>query len=90
VKGSTSQSGDGAIYRDSSGVVMGYFSAYFGIQDVFFAQITAAMLAIKIARNKSWHSLWLQCPLLGTFGTIGRIAFILHPLCSQVSHVSQD
>lgn len=45
-KGSPGQAGEGAIYRDNIGGMLGCFADYYGIQDAFHAELFAVMAAI--------------------------------------------
>ncbi|KAF1864523.1 hypothetical protein Lal_00021948 [Lupinus albus] len=35
--------------------------AFYNIQNVLFAELHAAIMAIEIAHNKGWKAIWLEC-----------------------------
>lgn len=51
----------GGIFEDSNAAVLGCFAASVGVSNSLIAELSAAMLAIEIALEKGWNSLWLEC-----------------------------
>ncbi|KAF1878970.1 hypothetical protein Lal_00047642 [Lupinus albus] len=53
--------GGGGIFRDSNGVLLACFASYLHLQDALFAELFAAMKAIRISYKRGWWNLWLEC-----------------------------
>lgn len=81
VRGNPGSVASGGIFRDSNGTVTGCFSAYLGISSALHAEYIAAMMAIEIAHQKGWHSLWLECDskvVVDAFIFSSRVPWQLH------------
>lgn len=63
-RGNPGEASCGALFRDSSGAILGCMAEYIGIETSFHAEIVAAMRSIEIAYQRGWHSLWLECDSL--------------------------
>ncbi|KAF1895720.1 hypothetical protein Lal_00037836 [Lupinus albus] len=50
----------GSIFRDFNGVFRGGFAGFFGVRDSLFAELQAAFMAIEIAHQKGWKTIWLK------------------------------
>ena len=48
------------VFRTSRGFVKGCFANLLGIAFAFEAELAAAIHAIRLAREKGWHSIWLE------------------------------
>jgi ribonuclease HI len=58
----------------------GAFAVNLGIQSSLFAELMGAMLAIEIAHQKGWSSLWLETDsmlVLGAFKSSSSVPYIL-------------
>lgn len=51
-KGKLGPTGGGAIFREKSSVVLGCFTYFYGICDAFHAELSAAIIAIKLLLSK--------------------------------------
>lgn len=60
-RGSPSLATGGGIFRDSSGAILGCFSAFFGNSFSLQAELTAVMMAIEFTFEKKWLKLWIEC-----------------------------
>ncbi|XP_019431074.1 PREDICTED: uncharacterized protein LOC109338324 [Lupinus angustifolius] len=49
------------IFRNSDGEFMGCYASYFNIQNSIYAELLAATMAVIIAYEKGWRSIWLEC-----------------------------
>lgn len=58
--GSLGISASGGVFRTSDGVFLGAFATHNGIGNAFRAELIAAIIAIELASNKGWTSLWLE------------------------------
>lgn len=76
----------GGVFRDSSRFFLGGYYIPLGDHTAYYAEIFAAILAIELAFNKGWRTLWLECDstfvlhflltislfnLLGTYKIVG-------------------
>ncbi|XP_058776007.1 uncharacterized protein LOC131650311 [Vicia villosa] len=50
----------GGIFRDHTGKHHGSFSKFLGSGNAYWAELSGAILAIEIARQKNWTNLWLE------------------------------
>ncbi|KAF1879583.1 hypothetical protein Lal_00033240 [Lupinus albus] len=59
--GALEHSGGGAIFRDHMRKFVACFANYLDIQDAMYAELHTAILAIELAAQKGWKSLWIEC-----------------------------
>lgn len=59
--GSSGQAGGARIFRDENGSFFACFANYFEIKNVLYAELNASMMAVELAHQRGWNSLWLEC-----------------------------
>lgn len=63
-RGNPGEASCGAIFRDSSGAILGCMADFIGIETSFRAELIASMISIETAYHRGWWSLWLECDSL--------------------------
>jgi ribonuclease HI len=78
--GNPGNSACGGVFRNSQAIFCGAFAVNLGIQSSLFAELLGAMLAIEIAHQTGWKSLWLETDsmlVLGAFKSPSTVPCIL-------------
>lgn len=50
----------GGIFRVMKGELISCFSANMGTKNAYQAELFGAMIAIELANQKGWHTIWLE------------------------------
>ncbi|CAL0318467.1 unnamed protein product [Lupinus luteus] len=60
-RGNPGPSAGGGIFRDHEGHTLACFACFYGCHNALFVELSAAMMAINLAHQKSWFNIWLEC-----------------------------